>query len=164
MPPLTHEQLTSAAAQLAQVVQSNWGQLGLGPLPGNGGEEEEEDSEEDEEDPISPPASSLPLPPTTSKKSKKKKKKPPPPPPSQQLPYQPIAGPSSEREKIRDFWLSLKEGERRDLVKLEKDDVVRKMKDVQKSGNGGCGCAVCGRKRWVNFSLSPAAFNSMFSY
>ncbi|GAA5855104.1 hypothetical protein JCM9279_001953, partial [Rhodotorula babjevae] len=33
LPPLTHDQLSSAAAQLAQMVQSNWGQFGLGPLP-----------------------------------------------------------------------------------------------------------------------------------
>lgn len=56
----------------------------------------------------------------------------------------PKAGPSSEREKIRDFWLGLKEAERRALVKVEKDAVLRKMKEQQRSG---CSCAVCGRKR-----------------
>jgi hypothetical protein len=56
----------------------------------------------------------------------------------------PKAGPSSERERIRDFWLGLKEVERRALVKVEKDAVLRKMKEQQRSG---CSCAVCGRKR-----------------
>lgn len=58
----------------------------------------------------------------------------------------PKAGPSSERERIRDFWLGLKEGERRALVKVEKEAVLRKMKEQQRSG---CSCAVCGRKRLV---------------
>ncbi|KAK4045976.1 Stress response protein nst1 [Microbotryomycetes sp. JL201] len=57
---------------------------------------------------------------------------------------QPEAGPSSEREKIRDFWLGLKEQERRDLVKVEKEAVLKKMKEQQRNG---CSCAVCGRKR-----------------
>ncbi|SGY19944.1 BQ5605_C017g08397 [Microbotryum silenes-dioicae] len=56
----------------------------------------------------------------------------------------PQAGPSSERERIRDFWLGLKENERRALVKVEKEAVLRKMKEQQRSG---CSCAVCGRKR-----------------
>lgn len=50
----------------------------------------------------------------------------------------------SEREKIRDFWLGLSEIERRALVKIEKESVLRKMKDQQRHG---CSCAVCGRKR-----------------
>lgn len=51
---------------------------------------------------------------------------------------------SAEREKIRDFWLGLSESERRGLVKIEKDAVLKKMKEQQKHG---CTCAVCGRKR-----------------
>ncbi|KAJ7123669.1 salt tolerance down-regulator-domain-containing protein [Mycena epipterygia] len=51
---------------------------------------------------------------------------------------------SEERERIRDFWLALAEDERRDLVKVEKDTVLRKMKEQQKHS---CSCAVCGRKR-----------------
>ncbi|KAJ7271214.1 hypothetical protein C8J57DRAFT_1508168 [Mycena rebaudengoi] len=39
---------------------------------------------------------------------------------------------SEERERIRDFWLALGEDERRDLVKVEKDTVLRKMKEQQK--------------------------------
>ena len=53
---------------------------------------------------------------------------------------------TEERERIKDFWLGLGEQERRNLVKIEKDTVLRKMKEQQKHS---CGCAVCGRKRWV---------------
>ena len=51
---------------------------------------------------------------------------------------------SNEREKIRDFWLGLSEIDRRGLVKIEKDAVLKKMKEQQRHG---CTCAVCGRKR-----------------
>ncbi|KAI9714075.1 MAG: hypothetical protein M1812_006522 [Candelaria pacifica] len=49
-----------------------------------------------------------------------------------------------ERERIKDFWLSLGEEERRSLVKVEKEAVLRKMKEQQKHS---CSCTVCGRKR-----------------
>ncbi|KAF1959524.1 hypothetical protein CC80DRAFT_532934 [Byssothecium circinans] len=49
-----------------------------------------------------------------------------------------------ERERIREFWLSLSEDERKSLVKIEKEAVLRKMKEQQKHS---CSCAVCGRKR-----------------
>lgn len=49
-----------------------------------------------------------------------------------------------ERERIKDFWLSLGEEERRSLVKVEKEAVLRKMKEQQKHS---CSCSVCGRKR-----------------
>lgn len=51
---------------------------------------------------------------------------------------------SEERERIKEFWLGLGEDERRNLVKVEKDTVLRKMKEQQKHS---CACAVCGRKR-----------------
>jgi len=51
---------------------------------------------------------------------------------------------SEERERIKDFWLSLGEEERRSLVKVEKEAVLRKMKEQQKHS---CSCSVCGRKR-----------------
>ncbi|KAJ6554325.1 salt tolerance down-regulator-domain-containing protein [Mycena capillaripes] len=51
---------------------------------------------------------------------------------------------SEERERIRDFWLALTEDERRELVRVEKDTVLRKMQEEQKHG---CGCPVCRRKR-----------------
>jgi len=49
-----------------------------------------------------------------------------------------------DRERIKEFWLGLSDIERRDLVKLEKEAVLKKMKEQQKHS---CSCAVCGRKR-----------------
>lgn len=51
---------------------------------------------------------------------------------------------NEERERIKEFWLSLGEEERRSLVKVEKEAVLRKMKEQQKHS---CSCSVCGRKR-----------------
>ena len=51
---------------------------------------------------------------------------------------------AEERERIKDFWLSLSEEERRSLVKVEKEAVLKKMKEQQKHS---CSCTVCGRKR-----------------
>jgi len=80
-----------------------------------------------------------------------------PPPPSQTLPYisrftgKPMKNSSiwnqsslEERENIRTFWFELGEEERRQLVKVEKDAVLKKMKEQQKHS---CSCTVCGRKR-----------------
>jgi hypothetical protein len=50
----------------------------------------------------------------------------------------------AERENIKQFWLDLGEEERRSLVKIEKEAVLRKMKEQQKHS---CSCSVCGRKR-----------------
>lgn len=98
-----------------------------------------------------------------SKKSKKKKKKGIPvagDEPEEQPPStaQPVAtqGPGisreriwntssqEERERIKEFWLGLGEDERKSLVKVEKDAVLKKMKEQQKHT---CSCSVCGRKR-----------------
>lgn len=49
-----------------------------------------------------------------------------------------------ERERIKEFWLGLSEGERKNLVKVEKNAVLKKMKEQQKHT---CSCTVCGRKR-----------------
>jgi hypothetical protein len=49
-----------------------------------------------------------------------------------------------ERERIKEFWLGLGEDERKSLVKVEKDAVLKKMKEQQKQT---CSCTVCGRKR-----------------
>ena len=49
-----------------------------------------------------------------------------------------------ERERIKEFWLDLGEDERKSLVKIEKEAVLRKMKEQQKHS---CSCTVCGRKR-----------------
>ncbi|KNF03880.1 hypothetical protein PSTG_02968 [Puccinia striiformis f. sp. tritici PST-78] len=52
--------------------------------------------------------------------------------------------PPTERERIRVFWLTLNQEERANLVKIEKDAVLKKMKEQQRHS---CSCAVCGRKR-----------------
>ncbi|OQO10646.1 hypothetical protein B0A48_03944 [Cryoendolithus antarcticus] len=49
-----------------------------------------------------------------------------------------------ERQNIKNFWLSLSEDERKSLLKIEKEAVLRKMKQQQKHS---CSCTVCGRKR-----------------
>ncbi|KAK4493702.1 hypothetical protein PRZ48_014887 [Zasmidium cellare] len=49
-----------------------------------------------------------------------------------------------ERQNIKEFWLSLSEDERKGLLKIEKEAVLKKMKQQQKHS---CSCTVCGRKR-----------------
>ena len=112
--------------------------------PGDWGEETESDDGEHHHT----PNGSTPL---NSKKSKKKKKKtavsdPPAPTRPSGMSKEKIwntSGPE-ERERIKQFWLGLKEDERKSLVKVEKDTVLKKMKEQQKHT---CSCSVCGRKR-----------------
>lgn len=59
--------------------------------------------------------------------------------------------PTDERHRIREYWLGLTEDERRKLVRLEKESVLKKMKE---QGRHTCQCAVCGRKRWVGNARS----------
>ncbi len=54
-----------------------------------------------------------------------------------------------EREAITQFWLGLSDADRRDLLQLEKDSVLKRMKEQQRHS---CGCAVCGRKK-VNIEM-----------
>ncbi|KAK4547719.1 hypothetical protein LTR36_000677 [Oleoguttula mirabilis] len=51
---------------------------------------------------------------------------------------------AQERQNIKDFWIGLSEEERKSLLKIEKEAVLRKMKQQQKHS---CSCTVCGRKR-----------------
>lgn len=51
---------------------------------------------------------------------------------------------AEERERIKEFWLGLSMKDRQKLVQVEKETVLRKMKEQQKFL---CSCAVCGRKR-----------------
>lgn len=51
---------------------------------------------------------------------------------------------AEERERIKVFWLGLGDLERKSLVKVEKDAVLKKMKEQQRHS---CSCTVCGRKR-----------------
>ncbi|KAJ3191769.1 Stress response protein nst1 [Irineochytrium annulatum] len=66
--------------------------------------------------------------------------------PLQQAPDIWFKSDAEEKQRIREFWLQLGETERRALVKLEKEAVLRKMKEQQKQT---CACSVCGRKRTV---------------
>ncbi|KPI34327.1 Stress response protein nst1 [Cyphellophora attinorum] len=50
----------------------------------------------------------------------------------------------NERDQIKEYWLQLGEDERRNLVRIEKEAVLKKMKEQQKHS---CSCSVCGRKR-----------------
>jgi len=121
----------------------------------------DQDREYDDNEPYSPPPPSAPAPAAgKSRKGKKKSKK--------KAGGNELIGPgggggavgqvqtrkgkdriwntstTEERERIKDFWLSLGEEERRSLVKVEKEAVLRKMKEQQKHS---CSCSVCGRKR-----------------
>lgn len=53
-------------------------------------------------------------------------------------------GNSEERDKIKDFWMSLHNKERLQLLSAEKEAVLKRLRDQQKHS---CSCAVCGRKR-----------------
>lgn len=104
------------------------------------------------------PSQNRPVVGTAGKKARKKKKAAAPPP--QPVYHQPrpthVRKPvdkddpiwntstQEERERIREFWLQLDESERKSLVKIEKEAVLRKMKEQQKHS---CSCTVCGRKR-----------------
>ncbi|KAH6871522.1 salt tolerance down-regulator-domain-containing protein [Thelonectria olida] len=49
-----------------------------------------------------------------------------------------------EHERIKEFWLSLGGDERKSLLKVEKDAILKKMKEQQ---GHTCNCTVCVRKR-----------------
>ncbi|KAI9319511.1 salt tolerance down-regulator-domain-containing protein [Dichotomocladium elegans] len=51
---------------------------------------------------------------------------------------------TEERQHIREFWLRLREDERRSLVRIEKEAVLKRMKEQQRHS---CNCSVCGKKR-----------------
>ncbi|KAL1919050.1 uncharacterized protein VTP21DRAFT_2431 [Calcarisporiella thermophila] len=51
-----------------------------------------------------------------------------------------------ERAQLHEFWRELDEQERRSLVRIEKEAILRKMKEQQRHS---CSCTVCGRKRSV---------------
>lgn len=57
---------------------------------------------------------------------------------------------AEERQRIREFWLQLREDERRSLIKIEKEAVLKKMKEQQRHS---CNCSVCGKKRYVHHPL-----------
>ncbi|KAJ3382456.1 Stress response protein nst1 [Entophlyctis sp. JEL0112] len=51
---------------------------------------------------------------------------------------------AEEKLRIREFWLELGEIERRNLVKQEKESVMKKIRDQQKHA---CSCPTCGKKK-----------------
>lgn len=52
---------------------------------------------------------------------------------------------AEEKERIKEFWLGLSEQERRNLVRVEKEHVSKRVKEGSKILN--CSCHVCGRKQ-----------------
>jgi hypothetical protein len=60
-----------------------------------------------------------------------------------------VVGDQQERERIREFWAGLDQDKRRALVMLEKEAVLKKMKEQQKQT---CSCSVCGRRRFHLFN------------
>src|SRR5271170_245716 len=53
---------------------------------------------------------------------------------------------AEEKERIKEFWLGLSEDERRNLVRVEKEHVHKRIKEGSKILN--CSCHVCGRKQY----------------
>lgn len=49
-----------------------------------------------------------------------------------------------EKERVRQFWQELSYEDRRELVKIPKDTVMRKMKELKRTN---CNCLMCGKKR-----------------
>ena len=52
---------------------------------------------------------------------------------------------AEEKERIKEFWMGLSEQERRNLVRVEKEHVSKRVKEGSKILN--CSCHVCGRKQ-----------------
>ena len=50
-----------------------------------------------------------------------------------------------EKQKLREFWLQLRDEDRKSIVRMERDDVLRKMKEQQKMS---CSCHTCGKKKY----------------
>jgi Salt tolerance down-regulator len=54
---------------------------------------------------------------------------------------------AEEKERIKEFWLGLSEQDRRNLVRIEKEHVSKRVKEGSKILN--CSCHVCGRKQYA---------------
>jgi hypothetical protein len=52
---------------------------------------------------------------------------------------------AEEKQRIKEFWVGLSEQERRNLVRIEKEHVSKRVKEGSKILN--CSCHVCGRKQ-----------------
>ena len=64
----------------------------------------------------------------------------------QLLPESPAMTTRIDRETIREFWLDLGEKERRELVRVEREAMLRKLREEQKYA---CTCNVCVRRRYA---------------
>jgi hypothetical protein len=53
---------------------------------------------------------------------------------------------TKEREKLKDFWLGLGDSQRQSLLRIEKESILREMREQQRHI---CSCSVCGRRRTV---------------
>lgn len=51
-----------------------------------------------------------------------------------------------EKNLIKDFWAQLKDSDRRKLLVIEKDTLLKKMKEQQKYI---CQCTMCGRHKYI---------------
>ena len=58
---------------------------------------------------------------------------------------------AEEKERIKEFWIGLTEQERKDLVRIEKEHVHKRIKEGSKILN--CSCHVCGRKQYRSPSV-----------
>ncbi|GAQ90337.1 hypothetical protein KFL_006290020 [Klebsormidium nitens] len=53
---------------------------------------------------------------------------------------------TKEREKLKEFWLGLGDSQRQSLLRIEKESILREMREQQRHI---CSCSVCGRRRTV---------------
>jgi hypothetical protein len=104
--------------------------------------------------------------PTDKKKPKKKKDK-----PDDQFTPDPSARPSienvwnitkaEERDQIKAFWISLSDDERKSLLVLEKNSVLKTMRDT--SARQTCSCTICGRRRIAIEAELEAMYEQYFN-
>ncbi|PWN26302.1 hypothetical protein BDZ90DRAFT_51548 [Jaminaea rosea] len=66
---------------------------------------------------------------------------------------------AEERERIKEFWMRLNERDRRSLVAIEKDAVLKRMKEQSRHS---CTCAVCSRKRTAIESELDVLYNAYY--
>lgn len=59
---------------------------------------------------------------------------------------------AEEKERIKEFWMGLSEQERRNLVRVEKEHVSKRVKEGSKILN--CSCHVCGRKQYYHSTVT----------
>jgi hypothetical protein len=65
---------------------------------------------------------------------------------------------AEEKERIKEFWMGLSEQERRNLVRIEKEHVSKRVKEGSKILN--CSCHVCGRKQYITMTITHLEANT----